>query len=152
MAVLSRSSLAPAALRGRIVRSSGLDGSPREAPVAGRESLSAHVAPPSVASGSGGPALRPSPAREIDAKRPGRVSVTVGAKADRCFPSHSPTLRPWIAGRSSIGAADPSSDVEGCWSPALLRACAEEPFSLRRGLNSELELLQAEHHPFVFES
>src|SRR4029079_1236318 len=55
------------------------------------------------------------------------------------------------AGRSCTGCG-PSSDVEGGWSPALLRTCAGGPFSLRRCLNSELALVQAEHHLFRFES
>src|SRR5262245_8726298 len=48
--------------------------------------------------------------------------VTAGPKAGRCFPSHSPTLRPWIGGRS-CAAASPSSYVEGLWSPALVTRC-----------------------------
>jgi len=52
---------------------------------------------------------------------------------------------------AAVPAAAPASDVEGCWSPALLRACAEGPFSLRRGLDSELALVQVEHHPFVID-
>jgi hypothetical protein len=51
---------------------------------------------------------------------------------------------------AAVRAADPASYVEGPWSPALLRMCAEGPFSLRRGLDSELALVQAEHRPFSF--
>jgi hypothetical protein len=76
--------------------------------------------------------------------------MTRPAEAKRCFPSHSPTLRPWIANRR----VRLSSYVEGFWSPiperlsgkahakahapfpALFRALsAERSFSLRRGLD-----------------
>ena len=42
-------------------------------------------------------------------------AVSRTAEAERCFPCHSPTLRPWIA-------ADAASYVEERWSPALLRS------------------------------
>ena len=77
--------------------------------------------------------------------------MTRPAEAERCFPSHSPTLRPWIANRR----VRLSSYVEGLWSPiperlsgkahakahapipAPFRALsAERSFSLRRGLDS----------------
>jgi hypothetical protein len=73
------------------------------------------------------------------------------AGAKRCFPSHSPTLRPWIVDRR---VRSPSY-VEGLWSPSLVRLSgkahakvhapipalfralsAERSFSLRRGLDS----------------
>jgi hypothetical protein len=42
-------------------------------------------------------------------------AVSRTTEAERCFPCHSPTLRPWIA-------ADAVSYVEERWSPALLRS------------------------------
>jgi len=70
------------------------------------------------------------------------------------FLCHSPTLRPWIAGRKRARLRD-GVIVEGLWSPSLVpqmekayakakRKCAcafsalsaEESFSLRRGLDS----------------
>jgi hypothetical protein len=74
---------------------------------------------------------------------------------------HSPTLRPWIAAALSL----PRVVVEAFWSPALdsqgekrrqkqpltkqrqlPRRSGRGPFSLRRGPDSVLGLLQAEHH------
>ena len=43
------------------------------------------------------------------------------AEAGRCFPSRSPTLRPWIAGRRLRSARRSPSYVEELWSPSLTR-------------------------------
>jgi len=40
-------------------------------------------------------------------------------QAERCCPSHSPTLRPWIAGRRMRYPGWSTSYVEGLWSPSL---------------------------------
>ena len=87
------------------------------------------------------------------------TSLSRPVATERCFPSRSPTLRPWIA-----AAATATSYVEEFWSPGLvvLRKMRKlkhthisqryfsgrrrGPFSLRRGLDSDLELVQAEHH------
>jgi hypothetical protein len=77
--------------------------------------------------------------------------MTRPAQAERCFSSHSPTLRPWIA-RVRV---TPASYVEGHWSPSLRRSFRKidrlkqtlfagrffargrrGSFSLRRGLES----------------
>src|SRR5439155_17122006 len=83
-------------------------------------------------------ALRPSPRRR-----------STQCESELCFLSHSLTLRPWIL-----------SYVEGLWSPALRNSQAKAAaysaasitssfcrgtFSLKRGLDSFLTLLQAEH-------
>ena len=89
--------------------------------------------------------------------------LTRPAETERCFPSHSPTLRPWIAGhRLRVlviavlrgGALEPEPRTRSEKSQAkavasfqrVFRRRAEVSFSLRRGLNSELCLLQAGHH------
>src|ERR687888_2321546 len=46
------------------------------------------------------------------------VSLSRSAEAERCFPSHSPTLRPWIAYSASY--------VEELWSPSLVRSPEKE--------------------------
>jgi hypothetical protein len=76
------------------------------------------------------------------------------------FPSHSPTLRPWIAGRDrapcagqrptwrSFGARasrvirKSAGESTAQFAGAISARDAEEPFSLRRGLDFELELLK----------
>jgi len=40
-------------------------------------------------------------------------------QAERCCPSHSPTLRPWIAGRRMRYPGWSTSYVEELWSPSL---------------------------------
>jgi hypothetical protein len=52
--------------------------------------------------------------------RGGRVRelLSRSAETERCCPSHSPALRPWIAVSASY--------VEGIWSPALLLASEKE--------------------------
>ena len=86
-------------------------------------------------------------------------------EAERCFLCHSPTLRPWIAVRRVCTSGTAASSVEGLWSPIRARIAAKGhakahacisasfctptrrgSFSLRRGLNSDLALPQAEHH------
>ena len=80
--------------------------------------------------------------------------VSLGSKAERCCPSHSPTLRPWIVDRRVRCPLRSPSYVEGLWSPSLAHVTeirrrkqklntdahfilrAEESFSLRRGLDS----------------
>src|SRR6266850_55017 len=62
-------------------------------------------------------ALRPPRTSEVDAAAPqlrvrGLELLSRPACAERCCPSHSPALRPWIARSASY--------VEGSWSPALL--------------------------------
>jgi hypothetical protein len=94
-------------------------------------------------------ALRPSPVPEIDAERHSWLYDTVCTNATDVFQASRLPFGPGSTG-AAVRAAGPASDVEGRWSPALLRVCAEGPFSLRRGLDSELALVQAEHHPFSF--
>jgi hypothetical protein len=82
---------------------------------------------------------------------------------ERCFPSHSPTLRPWITGRFAHvrGGRRPTwrgfgarSSVAGQINRTLkhtllyraLFSASRESFSLRRGLDFDLTLVQAEHH------
>jgi hypothetical protein len=90
--------------------------------------------------------------------------MTRSIKTERCFPSHSLTLRPWIAAVPVAPPGAASSYVEELWSPDLglqaknrrlkqtinrqrqFQRKAREPFSLKRGLNSVLALVQAEHH------
>jgi hypothetical protein len=84
--------------------------------------------------------------------------------ANRCFPSHSPTLRPWI-GRDAAASARISrpawrgsgarrscsprksqgkaADIRSALFPARGR---RGPFSLGRGLIVRLTLVQAGHH------
>src|SRR3954452_12940499 len=82
------------------------------------------------------------------------------ARAERCFPSLSPTLRPWIDGSSNRT----SSYVEGLWSPISacrlemrtlkltlirqkdFRRTAAEIFLSQAGPRVDLEPFQAEHH------
>ena len=82
------------------------------------------------------------------------ADVSPGARAERCCPCHSPTLRPWIAAARRARRLT-SSYVEEFWSPyprhpswnwqakadayspsAFSARKAEESFSLRRGLDS----------------
>ena len=98
--------------------------------------------------------LRPAPPREVDAKAPRLSNGARHLVPSLLCPCHSPTLRPWIAGRVR---ARPRDDVivEGLWSPSLVRAVRnsqakahanvraqfqhrtqERSFSLRRGLDS----------------
>jgi hypothetical protein len=55
--------------------------------------------------------------RRTDSRRSLASSVSSASKAERCCPSHSPTLRPWIDGRRM---RDPGLDV-------VLRGGALEP-------------------------
>ena len=108
-------------------------------------------------------ALRPSPARGD--RRSARPRWHARPCAKRCFPCHSPypsTLDRQPAVRVSERQ---SSFVEEFWSPSHVRlsrnpqakanaispahfnASARGSFSLRRGLDSNLGFLQAEHHP-----
>src|SRR5437667_12749954 len=85
----------------------------------------------------------------------------VSSVTRRCCSSHSPTLRPWIATALLLSRVI----VEAFWSPALAIApqirrqkqpshvqrqlphrSGRGPFSLRRGLDSVLDFLQAGHH------
>ena len=45
-------------------------------------------------------------------------ALTRSSEAERCFPSHSPALRPWIASRR-MRVRRPPSYVEELWSPIL---------------------------------
>jgi hypothetical protein len=102
------------------------------------------------------PHFRPPPehGRSTQLRRP---SLSRSAYAERCFPSHSPTLRPWIA----LGAR-PTWRSFGARASRSYRKKSElkhthlfqrnfqrqrrGSFSLRRGLDFVLSLVQAEHH------
>jgi len=99
--------------------------------------------------------LRPAPRGRSTQRHCTSVLVRSSARVPSLLcPCHSPTLRPWIAGRE---CARPRDDVivEGLWSPSLVRAvrnsqakahanvraqfqhrAQERSFSLRRGLDS----------------
>jgi hypothetical protein len=99
--------------------------------------------------------LRPPSNGTSTQRRDPRVpALTRSSEAERCFPSHSPALRPWIASRR-MRVRRPPSYVEELWSPILdlgmvnshAKAHAPLPapfsgaerrgtFSLRRGLDS----------------
>jgi hypothetical protein len=82
------------------------------------------------------------------------------AHAERCFPSHSPTLRPWIV----CVRVTRASYVEELWSPSLVapslnshakanaicsaisQAGAQRVFLSQAGPRFVLDLLQAGHH------
>ena len=84
--------------------------------------------------------------------------------AERCCPSHSPTLRPWITDRRMRNPGWPTSYVEGLWSPSLAHvpgnsqakaeANDQPPFrppcgrslSPSGGASIRSRLSQAEHH------
>jgi hypothetical protein len=82
----------------------------------GRTSISTVRAWRPAALDDPGSRLHPSPAgtgrRSTQQRRAGSALCLARAQPDRCFPSHSPTLRPWITG---------ASYVEGRWSPSLAR-------------------------------
>lgn len=107
--------------------------------------------------GTPGQGLEPRPPRS----ERGVLAVRRSRKETIGCSCHSPTLRPWIAAASQL----PRVIVEAFWSPALayrcetrrqkqpsteqrqlLRHSGRGPFSLRRGLDSVLDFLQAEHH------
>jgi hypothetical protein len=46
-----------------------------------------------------------------------QMCMSRSAEAERCFPCHSPALRPWIA---ALAVSATASYVEGIWSRALL--------------------------------
>ena len=63
------------------------------------------------------PRLSPPSNEKVDAgARPSAVALARSPEAERCFPSHSPALRPWIAGRD-LRLPRASSYVEELWSP-----------------------------------
>jgi hypothetical protein len=85
-------------------------------------------------------------------------------EAERCFPSHSPILRPWIAHRRCAHPKRSTSYVEELWSPTIERLAVKRMLkhtrlssaiyqrqALRVFLSQaeprfDLELVQAEHH------
>jgi hypothetical protein len=102
---------------------------------------------------------------EIDATA---APLSRSAQAERRCPSHSPTLRPWIAVHRMHMSKRTSSYVEGPWSPtsdarlpnwhakARHKSLAlfstpqrAEDFLSQAGPRFDLELVQAEHHPSV---
>ena len=63
----------------------------------------------------------PSEVDAAPANLPGTLNSSVTPPhGERCCPSHSPTLRPWIDETESRKLAVPPSYVEEYWSPALL--------------------------------
>jgi hypothetical protein len=88
------------------------------------------------------------------------LALSRTATAERCFSSHSPTLRPWITAKAA-------SYVEGLWSPSLVfggeigrltlthipsaisQAEAQRVFLSQAGPRFVLLLVQAEHHLLV---
>src|SRR5436305_13574024 len=104
--------------------------------------------------------LRPSP--DVRSTQQARsLPLSRSASAERCFPSHSPTLRPWIVDRLRRWSA---SYVKELWSPSLARHSekrqakahanylrsfqrqAPRVFLSRAGPRFDLELVQAGHH------
>ena len=75
--------------------------------------------------GTNGRRLHPHPSagasmqRRTDSRRSHASSVSPASKAERCCPSHSPTLRPWITDRRMRYPGWPTSYVEELWSPSL---------------------------------
>jgi hypothetical protein len=108
-----------------------------------------------------GTVLRPPRDAKSTQRPPGPASVTFVRSRTMFF---KPLAYP-----STLDRRKSASYVEELWSPALLRfpeicrqkpqliqrhillrGSAEEPFSLRRGLEFDLALVQAEHHTLVF--
>ena len=102
--------------------------------------------------------------RRTDSRRSLASSVSPASKAERCCPSHSPTLRPWITDRRMRYPGWTTSYVEELWSPSLAHIAGNRQakagantsihFFLRAGgvflpqagPRSGLVLLQAGHH------
>jgi hypothetical protein len=86
----------------------------------------------SLSRGSGPSALRPSPQRRSTQSVVSGSLTRFGIAADRCFPSHSPTLRPWIGGRSCTGCG---SDVRrgGVLEPGALARVRRGTFLSQAG-------------------
>ena len=94
------------------------------------------------------------------------ADVSPGAKAERCCPCHSPTLRPWIAAARRARRLT-SSYVEEFWSPyprhsalnSQAKADAYSPSAFQRGTLRSLSLsggasirfsaFQAGHHLLI---
>jgi hypothetical protein len=57
--------------------------------------------------------------RRTDSRRSHASCVSPASKAERCCPSHSPTLRPWITDRRMRYPGWTTSYVEELWSPSL---------------------------------
>jgi len=108
-------------------------------------------------------ALRPSPAQGD--RRSANTSSARSAETERCCPCHSPTLRPWIAGRRlrvprrgrpawrsfgarALHACSKSAGKSTRYSSSVFfNATAREVFLSQAGPRFELDLFQAEHHP-----
>jgi hypothetical protein len=102
--------------------------------------------------------------RRTDSRRSLASSVSPASKAERCCPSHSPTLRPWITDCRMRYPGWKASYVEELWSPSLAHVAEnrqakagakyQHPFLLRAGgvflpqagPRFGLVLLQAGHH------
>jgi hypothetical protein len=109
------------------------------------------------------PLRPPSNGRSPQRRDPRVPALARSSEAERCFPSHSPALRPWIAGHR-VRVRRPPSCVEELWSPILelgpanshakahaplpvpFLAPSAEGLSLSDGASIHLDPVQAEHH------
>src|SRR4051812_8128691 len=102
-------------------------------------------------------ALRPPPGTgEIDAAADRSNGLSRTADAGRCFPCHSPTLRPWIAVRRPTWRGFGARVSARSWKklhakahagiPAGISARRARSLSLSGGASIRSKLVQAEHH------
>jgi len=105
--------------------------------------------------------------RRTDSRRSHASCVSPASKAERCCPSHSPTLRPWITDRRMRYPGWTTSYVEELWSPSLAHVAGnrqakagakyQRPFlpsyerslSPSGGASIRSRPFQAEHHLVV---